>query len=422
MSSETRPSLFYRVLRWSERYTKTDMTYLAKSGGWLVTGQVVLMGVSLAVAIVFGHFVSTDAYGNYKYALTLASILGVLSLSGLATSVTQSAAKGYEGALAQGFSLNMRSSLLLAAAALAGALWSFLAGNNFVAASLVIIAVFAPLLNSFTLYSSYLIGLKDFKQDTIYNIIDGALPALFLIGVIFFTRRAIILVLVYFVANMAVTAFFYFRSLRLAKNNKHDPELLVYSTHLSVMNIIDTVADKIDSISVFMLLGPAPLAIYSFAIAIPEQIKALIKMMGPLSIAKFAERSMAEIDKTIWRRILVFALGFGICVVVYILLAPLIFRILFPIYIPSTGYSQLYALSMIFAAVGIPFGTIFQAHKKTKELYITSLVSQLLLIVFLPILTFEYGILGTILSQLLYRGIGMVIAIWQFFAIKRSAA
>ncbi len=412
---------FERFLRSTERYTKTDMVYLAHNGFWLVVGQGGAIILTLALATAFGHLATQDAYGNYKYVLTLAGLLGTLTLSGLATGLTQSTAKGYDGALRQAVRLNLRWSVGLVLVALGAAVYYFaFAHNIYLALSLVIIAVFMPFLNGFSLYDSFLIGKKKFRRDTLYYLAENAFLTTCLIVTIFVSTRAILLVLVYFLASTLMNAFFYRASLRVAENDKEDPELLTYSTHLSVLSIVGAITDKIDSIAVFSMLGPAQLGIYAFAIAIPEQIKGALKNVIPLSMPKFAERSIGEIKRTVGKRIFILAFALTLLVLLYVALVPFIFKLLFPVYTESIRYSQVFAFSLIFTACTAPLISVLQAHKKTKALYIITNVSSVFLIVTLPVLAFFYGIWGAILSQFIYRSVRMSLAGWQFISIKES--
>ncbi len=408
-----------KALRWSERYTKTDMVYLASGGFWLAVGQGGAILFSLALAVAFGHLATQDAYGNYKYVLTIASLLGILSLSGLSTGITQSASLGYDASLSQGFRLNLRWSVGLVIASLTGAAYYFLiAHNEYLGLSLCIIAFFTPFLNGFSLYDSFLIGKKRFKEGTLYYLAENGFLTLCLIVVIFIEARAIFLVLAYFFLSTLANAFFYRVTLRKAENKNEDSNLLKYSGHISVMNIIGAVADKIDSIAVFSFLGPAQFGIYAFAIAIPEQIKGAFKSIVPISMPKFAERSIKEIKQTLWKRIFFLMLVLLVFLLIYVALVPLIFSILFPVYMDSVPYSQVYALSIIFIACTAPIVSVLQAHKKTKELYIMTNASSALLVVLLPVLTFMYGIWGALITQCIYRGVRMGLAAWQFACAK----
>lgn len=412
------PDFFTRFLRWTEQYTKTDMVYLFSGGFWLTLGQIGAIAISFALAVAFGHFASQDAYGNYKYILTLATLLGALSLSGMGSAVTQSAAQGKDGVLRQAFRLNIRWSALLVFGALCAATYYGFAGNLFAAAGLVVVALFVPLINGFQLYDPYLVGKRDFRRDVIYNFLDALFPALLLVAALFVSHRAIVYVIVYFAATTVFVAFFYVRTLRLTRNSEEDPELLRYSTHLSVMSFVSTVADKIDSLAVFNFLGPASLGVYTYAIAMPEQIKNVLKNLSPLSIPKFTQRSMQEIRETLWRRILLLTATFTAGVVLYIILAPYLFRIFFPVYLAAVPYTQLYALSVIFTAPAAPIGAVLRAHKRTHELYMVSNISGAVLIVVLPILTALYGIVGAIISQILYRAVNAALSAFYVFRIS----
>lgn len=402
-----------RLLRWSERYTKTDMVYLASGGFWLTIELIAAAAFSLGVAVVFGHYASKDLYGNYKYILSITSLITAFSLSGIGTALTQATARGNEGALTQGFALNLRWSMPVSVIALGVGGYYYLNGNLFVALSMCVVAVASPFLSSFSLFDNFLIGRKEFKRSAFYAIVGNLFSAAALIGALFIGERAIMLVIAYFAVNVATNAFFYVRAVRTVRNNQTDPDMFRYGFHLSVIGVVGSIANQIDSIAVFALLGPINLAIYTYAIAMPEQIKNLIKNIIPLSMPKFAERSITEIRATIWRRVTLLGVGIGVVALLYIALAPFLFRVLFPIYIGSVWYSQLYMVSLLLSFIA-PLTTVFQAHKNTKELYIISNVPQFVLIITLPTLTMLYGIEGAIMSQIIYRATTAILAIILF--------
>ena len=79
-----------KALLWLQGYTKTDMVYLASGGFWAVFSQLVVSFGTFLLAIAFAHFVSKEAYGEYKYILSIAGILGTFTLNGLATPLIKS--------------------------------------------------------------------------------------------------------------------------------------------------------------------------------------------------------------------------------------------------------------------------------------------------------------------------------------------
>jgi O-antigen/teichoic acid export membrane protein len=406
-----------QFLRWSEKYTKTDMVYLAQGGFWLTLELVVAAVFSLILAIVFGHYANQSIYGNYKYVLSIAALLSGISLSGMGVAITQAVSKGKEGALKQGVLLNLRWSIPMSLVALCVGVYYYFQGNPFVAISMCIVAAASPFVYSFQLFDNLLIGRREFSRSALYSMLTNLATMIVLVGALFIGGRAIILVIAYFAINIATAAFFYVRTARSTANSEEDPDMLRYGFHLSLMGVIGSVADQIDSITVFALLGPANLAVYTYAIAMPEQIKGVIKNIVPISMPKFAQRSIQEIRGTIWNKVALLGLGLIVIAGLYVIAAPLIFRILFPVYVGSIWYSQIYMVSLTFAFI-TPLSGIFQAHKKTKELYVLTNVSSIVLIIALPILVHLYGIMGAIGAQLLYRGFTAGLALVLFLRMK----
>src|ERR1041384_6093938 len=98
------------TLHKSENLLQTDITYLLKGGFWLSASQVIATLSGFLMSIAFANLISKEAFGIYKYALSVAGIIGALSLTGMGTAVTRSVAKGFES-LRQGFRTNLKWSL-----------------------------------------------------------------------------------------------------------------------------------------------------------------------------------------------------------------------------------------------------------------------------------------------------------------------
>lgn len=404
-----------------ERYTRTDLRYLLQGGSWLFAHQAFATLASFAVAVAFGHLASQDTYGNYKYALSVASLLGVLSLTGLSTAVMQAAARGKEGVLSQGFDLSLRWSVGVFVVGLCAALYYYVQDNKFAAAALAISSVLGPLINSFSLYDAFQIGLRKFRLNAIYGtILVGGQSIALLSGLLLGVTRAIHLVVLYFGITLIITSTLFILVRRRIKNQEREPELFKFGSHVSLMNVVSAIADRFDSVIVFTLLGPVQLAIYMYALAMPEQIKNILKIIGPLSMPKFANRSMDEIHLNIWRRILQLSAILLAVLLAYIFAAPYIFKYLFPIYTEAVWYSQIYALSIVCGAFIYPIMAVLQSHKRTRALYISSNVPAIVLIILLPTLTYQYGLMGAIMSQIFYRIINASVHAWQFARLAKG--
>lgn len=390
-----------RVLRWSEKYTKTDMLYLARGGSLSILSQVIGLVASLSLAVVVGHIVPKEVYGIYKYVLSIVAVLSAFSLSGIGNAVTQSTARGYDGALQKGFNLNLRWSIVLFVGAFILAMYYLVAGNTTLAMGVFIGGSLSPFLASANLYISFLAGKKDFVRQITYATIENVIPVALFILVIIFTKNPVILVATYFAANLGATLYFYQRTKKRYQPDasRTDMEMLSYSKHLSAMNILGGIADNLDQILLFHYVGATQLAIYNFATAVPDQIKAPIKTVNAMIFARFSGGDPDAIRNSMRNKFLWFFLFTGAVTLVYIAVAPFLFRTLFPAYVVAVPYSQIYALWMISAFLD-PASVYLLAYKKIREQYIVNIVLSFFKIVSLFVGVLLWGLLGVIVASL----------------------
>lgn len=391
---------FYQFLRWSEQYTSTDMIYLAKGGFWLTLGQIISAGSSFILAIAFANLLPKEIFGTYRYILSIAGILGIATLTGMNTAITQSVSRGYEGALFDGLKTKIRWGLLGGFAGLAIAGYYFFQGNNTLAAGFLVVALFTPFFDSIGVYYAHIQGKKRFDLDAKYGSITQIVSVLILIAVLFFTKNAVLILLAYF-GSFTILRLIFFRSAlkTLPPNQNHDPETIAYGKHLSLIDAVNVGTSYLDRVLIWHYLGPAQVAIYHFSLAMPEQIKEFVKIVKPLSMPGFANRPIDEIKKTIWKRTFWLFASLVAIVSIYILAAPLIFKIFFPQYSESIIFSQIFALSLLTTAA-TPFVSILESHKKIKELYIANAIGSIILIIFIFLGVYFYGLWGVIFARI----------------------
>jgi O-antigen/teichoic acid export membrane protein len=188
------------------------------------------------------------------------------------------------------------------------------------------------------------------------------------------------------------------------------------------MNLLSTVAQQVDKLVVFHYLGAADLAVYSFASALPEQVKNLFGGITTLALPKFVERPFAEIRKNFWNRLWLFTGGITLIALAYIFVAPFVFDLLFPAYRDAVWFTQLYALSLIPIGNALPT-TVLQAHKANRELYILNVLSPVFQIGILIFLTASYGLTGTVMARVIGRFFNFALSglILEYYAARVSA-
>lgn len=402
------------ALRWSEKYTKTDMLYFAKGSFWLVFAQACAVLSSFGMAIVFAHFISKETYGNYRFIITATGIISNFSLIGISTSITQSIARGYEGALRKGVRQNFRWSILLPIIGFSLAIYYWIMGNTNFAIAFTITGITTPIINSFGLYRAFLNGKKNFRVDSIFVIIRNVVPALAIAGAILITKNSLYLIITYFSAATLVTLVLYWTTIALYKpNNRLDPHTLQYAKHLSAMDFLVNVAAKIDEVIVFHFIGAAGLAIYSYAIAIPDQITGLFRNIGSLAFPKYAVLDPKIIKKTVYQKTKKLILALTVATVAYIIVAPYIFYIFFPQYTISIHYSQLAILTII-SVSSLLAGTAMRAMKATQELYAISVIGSVAEFIIIIPLVYLYGIWGVIIAGISYRAVKTILTFYYF--------
>ena len=80
----------YNLLRWSEKYTKTDMVYLTKGGFWLTFAYIIFLSSGFILTIAFANLLPKDVFGTYKFVISISGVLLVTSLTGINSTLKQS--------------------------------------------------------------------------------------------------------------------------------------------------------------------------------------------------------------------------------------------------------------------------------------------------------------------------------------------
>ncbi len=394
-----------------QKSTGIDMHYIARGGGWAFFSFIIDSLLSLIVVVIFANLISKETYGMYKYILSLVSSLGFLTLTGMNTAVNQAVSKGYDGALKFSVKIQLKWNFLFTLAAAGLGSYYLIKGNLVFAYSIFILAAFSPLNAALNTYGSFLTGKKEFKKISLYSIAAAAFFAGLMTITIIFTKNIIILVAAYSLATFLPRIFFYKKTVKILQPEEMPEEakkeLLNYSSHLTAVNVFSTISQYIDKIAAFQFLGPAPLAVYSFASLMPERIKGLLKSAEAVLIPKMTQKEIKEIKKIFYKRIIQgVAIGAAISLV-YILFAPIFFGLFFPKYLESIIYSQVLSLSFIILVPAVYIGSIFRSHKMIKTIYLSSSFPHLARIILFLVLGKIWGIWGIIGAALSVYLVGL---------------
>jgi O-antigen/teichoic acid export membrane protein len=282
------------------------------------------------------------------------------------------------------------------------ALYSFLHGDVIVGIGLIIVGITSPVLNAFNTFGAFLHGRKKFKESFFYNaVISLSYYGGMFLG-IYFLRSELILAVINLVINAAVTVAMYLYTIKKYKlNTNTEPDTLEYGKRISIMNTFNGVLGQIDNVFVYSLLGPTAFAVYNLASNIPDKIGGVFRNLSSISLPRFSNRSPLELQQTLNKKIFLTLLGGGAVVFIYIVFAPLCFKILFPKYVEGVFYSQIYSISIMFGAASSITSSVLISQKNKKEYYIIETISPVVMTALQFVMVFFYGLIGIVIARTL---------------------
>ncbi len=407
--------MFAAITNRLDSFFHLDTKKLLGRASYLLGSQAVSNLFSFAVALAAAYFISKETYGTYRYILSTLSFIGAFSLTGLGTPIIRSVARGYDHLFATSI---LRSLLWSIPAILVGAgigVWYLVHQNTVLGFSILLGAIAFPTIQAFLWYRSYLNGKKYFRALMKTNIAYSVLTSGAIIVTLLMRPSAITLVVVYCVANvLTLVVLTTIIRKKFRPNNLQDPEAGKLEHHMSLMNVLDIGATQLDKIILFQVAGPIEVARYTFATLLPEQLRNVLKYIPQLSMPIFASLPTDTAkSKGLFLVKKLFLVTIPI-VIVYILVAPLAYKLLFPNYTEVIMYSQVFALMLIFDG-GIS-GTILKAKNKVQSLYIVTVTSNIVRIILLVVFGFLWGIWGVIGSRIISRIISFVVA---YIAVRK---
>ena len=412
-------SLIYKL----QRYFKIDFIYLIKGESWLAIGKVVSMAISFVVAWAWANWMDKGVYGNYQYVLSLVGIISIFSLPEMETATIQAVARRFEGSFIQGFKTKLKWGLLGSLSALIIAGYYFFQGNANLPLVFLVVALFIFFFNACLAYTGLLTGRRLFSVQVKYNAVTQVVAGLVMLLTLFLIKEfffdlpnysvLFLIISVYFVSRTLLRFFFLVRTKRkFSPNTKEDPKTIPYGKKLSFSLVIDFLASSLDKILVFHYLGAIELAVYAFAVLVPEQLHTFIKQVNTLVMPKFSVRSKARIRATILKKMSYLALLVSILALAYLIIAPFVYQIFFPKYLDSIPYSRIYALSVI--PLAFSMATVFRAKMMVKQLYqiriIVPIIRAGLFLILIPL----YGLWGAISAILIIRIFAAFLSIFFF--------
>ncbi len=410
----------HNFLRWTEKYTKTDMVYLAKSTFWINSNTVVVSIFSFLLYIAFSRFLPKENYGTYQFILSIGSIIGAFTLTGMNTAITQAVARGLEGSFKKSILIQLKYGTIPFLVSVGISTYYFLNNNWQIALGILIVGILTPLINTFNTFLAFLNGKKNFESYFYtYQILNFTYYPILIVSLTI-TKNPVILIFVNLISNFIANLIAY--SIVIKKyqpNNLEDPETISYGKHLSLANFISTAILQLDNILVFHYLGATKLAIYAFATNIPDRVYGLIKSVQVIALPKLSSHSQGDDKVHLIKKSFIFFIASLTITIIYIVLAKPIYNLFFPQYNSSILYSQIYMLMLSLISLYILPMTNVSATMEKEKNYIFSILSPSISIVVMILMINLFGIIGLIVARGISNIFNIIISYYLMFKKSR---
>ncbi len=404
-----------KLIRWGERKAQTDLRYVLHGGFWLFVGQVGGGVTAIFLAIGYAHYLPKEVYGTYKYILSVFGILSLFSLTGMDTAVQRGIAQGKDAIFWKTFRLRVMSCTIAVLVCVAFGVYYFTNGNRELATLFFVSAPFLLLLDPLSHYNSLLVGRKLFRESSKLSIILQVGSALIMLGVIYLTRNVLGIILAYLFATLLLRGgIFLYVTSRHPLNKIEDKESFQFGKHLTAMSVLATISGRLDAIVLFHFLGPAALAVYSFAQAAVSNIQNSFKLITTtLAFPKMAAQDKEVIKKTLLRKVRIahyFTVPLSIAAIFII---PYFFQIFFPKYLESIPYAQVMTGLLAFSPLRF-ISTAITAKASVKIYYTLAISNPIITSAGLLVCVPLWGIWGAIMALAVQQFVGNVLALYLF--------
>lgn len=410
--------IWRRFLALTQSLLHVDSTYFAQGGMFaaLNMGVGLLSGVLLAG--VLARFFTKTQLGEYDLIVSLASLYAVFALPGVNQLVVQSAARGNDGSLSEGFRASVRGMIIGIPVLVAASYYYLYTHNLTIGLGLFTLGILSVLRYPLRLYEPFLMGKKKFGTISLYAIASSTIFSLALILTILFTRSVLAAIVVYGVVFVLLDGWFYRQTKRLAKNNQTDPGQISYGVYLTLLSSVPLVSARIDKILLVAFFSAAELGVYYVAAIIPASLQRLFQSLTDVTFPKIAPLSATSHREVIlrhtWKLVLFTILTSG-CVV---LVAPFVIPLLFTsAYKEAVRYAQLEALSFILFPVNLFLANFITAQRRITSQFFISVLPSLVKIVLAAALIPFFGILAVIGAN--FAGRVVTLAVTLYVLVKK---
>jgi len=403
-----------------EYYFQIDARFFIRGGFWLTCIQGVSIIGGLLTSVIFANYLTPQDFGIYRYLIGLSALLAAISLTGLSHAILQTAAKKYFAFYRETLWFNGIYSSGITVSAIIGAFYYWWNDNDLLALGCLCIGLLEPLIVTFSNTAAYLQGSQRFTEAATLHTLKTITVTLGSLIALYFSDNILVLLISYLATSLLtnlIAHWYYIPTYATSTPTEVSTRYRSYAVHTSARNLIANVANRLDTIIVFTLLGAPELALYIIATIIPEQIKGSVKNLASLLLQKYTKNdNIDQLRKSVPKRSLQLLLILVVLTILYIAFSPILYNLLFPKYESAVLLSQILALAFPALILYVPY-SILQSKVAEKALHKITVYSSLSQVLITIVLIHFFGLLGAIIAKVIHRYILLLLSLKNLYRI-----
>ena len=392
----------------------------AKGSASVIAGKVLIFGAAFGFTAIFARVAGKGLVGEYSYVTSVLAIVSVTTLSGMPIALIRAVARGHDGSLASMTKKRLTVGLLGTVTSAAISVWYFVHGNTLLGTTFLVAAPFVPLTDTMSdMTFAYFQGKKLF----------GKSASLAVAYQLMFTVPALILILLTGSLSLIIGGILFFQALAgwivyssiQPETTSRDTESENLGMHLSVMGVLRTLGNNIDTIITWFLFGPITTAIYTLASVPVNKIEQLVPIeQVALPALSQQDHSSTAKSRLLKRTGLLFLMAIMACAALFGI-SHLLYKIFFPRFTDSVPFFRALLLILLTTPFTLLKTGLVAWHMR-KELYTIEVVSLAVKVPLMILLGSHYGIWGLVSAVIITRIIEALVILGLFLFKKTPEA
>ncbi len=410
--------MLIKFLKWTEKYTKTNMLYVAKSNFWLVSGRAISIILGFGLTVAFANLLPPEKFGVYKYIVATAGIISAFSLNGMGAALLRAIGNGKKNVIPGCFKESVYWSLPASIIAIIGGIYYLFQANFELGFSFIVIGVTNPLLTNLAISKVFFVAVGNFKLNFLLSSLRSLTQIASIVLVLILSKNILLIVATYFIVGLIVNYIIYIYSLKILSvkpDKEYVEETVNYSKHLSLLGGVQLILNQLDQILMWHFVGPSALATYAMSFGPVKELRTVGENINSMIFPKFANKTTEKLIHLLSFRVRQLFFIYVPILIIYLFSAPFLFKFFFPQYIDAVFYSQLLATVIILQPRAV-LDLLILARGDIVDRYNITIPSQIIKIILFLVLIPLYGLIGGIIANILFE---IAVALVMGFAYRK---